>query len=152
MTTVARAEPRALKALSRRRLTEWTWSLDLVSPSRTRRADFPGSPDDIHDRQHRLDRGGQVLSERQFEPRLVLQPSPVRPASLTATIEGMYPLTLYLLPHPVEFALAVVQPEVLIEAPQHPCQMLLLLPPSPVAVVEKPFPRADQKLPATLDA
>jgi hypothetical protein len=71
---------------------------------------------------------------------------------LTATIQGAYPLPLYLLPHPVELSLAVVQPEVLIEAPQHPCEMLLLLPSPPVSVVKDPFPRASQKLPATLDA
>jgi hypothetical protein len=52
---------------------------------------------------------------------------------LTATIQGAYPLPLYLVPHPVELSLAVVQPKILVEAPQHPLQMLLLLPSSPVS-------------------
>jgi hypothetical protein len=71
---------------------------------------------------------------------------------LTAKIQGMYPLSLYLEPYPVELSLAVVQPEVLIEAPQHPLQVLLLLPPSPVSVMKDPLPRASQELPATLGA
>ena len=64
----------------------------------------------------------------------------------------MHPLSLYLLPYPVELSLAVVQPEVLIEAPQHPLQVLLLLPPSPVSVMKDPLPCASQELPATLNA
>ena len=94
----------------------------------------------------------QVLSKRQFEPRSIFQARPVRPTSLTATIQGAYPLSLYLLPYPVELALAVVQPEVLIEAPQHPLQMCLLLPSSPVSVMKDPLPCPGQELPATLDA
>jgi hypothetical protein len=58
----------------------------------------------------------EVLSKRQFEPRSILQPRPVRPTSLTSTIQGAYPLALYLLPHPVELGLAVMQAKVLIEA------------------------------------
>src|SRR5579863_1870411 len=64
----------------------------------------------------------------------------------------MYPLSLYLMPYPVELSLAVVQPEVLIEAPQHPLQVLLLLPSSPVSVMKDPLPCASQELPATLNA
>jgi hypothetical protein len=71
---------------------------------------------------------------------------------LTATIQGAYPLTLYLLPHPAELALTVMQSEVLIEAAQHPRQMLLLLPSSPVSVLKDPLPCAYQELPTTLDA
>ena len=52
----------------------------------------------------------------------------------------------------VKLSLAVVQPEVLIEAPQHLLQVLLLLPPSPVPVMKDPFSCASQELPATLNA
>ena len=92
------------------------------------------------------------MSKRQFDPRLIFQTRPVRPASLTATIQSAYPLSLYLMPYPVKLSLAVVQPKVLIEAPQHPLQVLLLLPPSPVSVMKDPFPCASQELPATLQA
>jgi hypothetical protein len=92
------------------------------------------------------------LSKRQFEPRLTFQARPVRPTSLTATIQGAYPLSLYLPSYPVELSLAVVQPKVLIEAPQHPFHMLLLLPSSPVSVMKDPLPCAGQELPATLYA
>jgi hypothetical protein len=71
---------------------------------------------------------------------------------LTATIQGADPLSLYLKPYPAELSLAVVQPKVLIEAPQHPLQMFLLLPPSPVSVMKDPLPCAGQELPATLNA
>ena len=76
----------------------------------------PGSPDDIGESKHYLDCGVQVLSKRQLEPRAILQTRPVRPTSLSATIQGVYPLALYLLPHPVELGLAVMQAKVLIEA------------------------------------
>ena len=56
------------------------------------------------------------------------------------------------MPHPHELALTVVQPEVLIEATQHLCQMLLLLPAPPVATMHDPFPCAREELPATLGA
>jgi hypothetical protein len=92
------------------------------------------------------------LSKRQFEPRSIFQARPVRPASLTPTIQGAYPLALYLLPYPVELALAVVQAEVLIEAPQHLRQMFLLLPSFPVSVMKDPLPCPGQELPTTLNA
>ena len=66
-------------------------------------------------KQH-LDRRVEVLRKRQLEPRAFLQPRPVRPAPLPPTIQGAYPLALYVLPYPVELALAVMQPKVLIEA------------------------------------
>jgi hypothetical protein len=94
----------------------------------------------------------QVLSERQLEPGATLQARPVRPTSLSATIQGAYPLALYLLPHPVELALAMVQSKVLIEALQHSCEMLLLLPSSPVSVLKDPLPCAGQEFPTTLGA
>jgi len=94
----------------------------------------------------------QVLSKRQLEPQSILQARPVRPTSLTPAIQGAYPLALYLLPHPVELALAVMQTEALIEAPQHLRQMFLLLPSSPVSIVKDPFPCPGQELPTTLKA
>ena len=92
------------------------------------------------------------MSKRQFEPRSILQARPVRPTSLSATIQGADPLALHLLPHPVELALTVMQPEVLIEAPQHLGQMLLLLPSSPVSVMKDPLPGPSQKITTTLSA
>jgi hypothetical protein len=92
------------------------------------------------------------LSERQFEPRAIFQARPVRPMSLTPTIQGAYPLALYLLPHPVELALTVMQAEVLIETVQHLRQVLLLFPSSPVSVMKDPLPCPSQKFPTTLDA
>jgi len=80
------------------------------------------------------------VSERQFEPRAIFQARPVRPTSLTPTIQGAYPLALYLLPHPVELALTVMQAEVLIETAQHLRQVLLLFPSSPVSVMKDPLP------------
>ena len=94
----------------------------------------------------------QVLSKRQFEPRAIFQARPVRPTSLTPTIQGAYPLALYLLPHPVELALTVMQAEVLIETAQHLRQVLLLFPSSPVSVMKDPLPCPSQKFPTTLDA
>ena len=92
------------------------------------------------------------MSKRQFEPRSIFQARPVRPTSLTATIQGADPLALYLLPYPVELALTVMQAEVLIEAAQHLRQMFLLLPSSPVSVMKDPLPCPGQELPTTLDA
>lgn len=92
------------------------------------------------------------MSKRQFEPRSIFQARPVRPTSLSATIQGTYPLALYLLPYPVELALTVMQAEVLIETPQHLCQMFLLLPSSPVSVMKDPLPCPGQELPTTLHA
>src|SRR3974377_1782733 len=94
----------------------------------------------------------QVLSKRQFEPRSIFQGRPVRPTSLSATIQGAYPLPLYLLPHPVELAFTVVQPEVLIEAAQHLRQLFLLLPSSPVSIMKDPLPCPGQELPTTPNA
>jgi len=50
-------------------------------------------------------------------------------------IQGADPLALYLLPHPLELSLTVMQPEVLIETAQHPREVLLLLPSSPVSML-----------------
>src|ERR1051326_1665138 len=46
----------------------------------------------------------------------------------------------------------MVKRKVLIEDPQHPCQMCLLLPSSPVSVMKNPFPGPGQELPTTLRA
>ena len=94
----------------------------------------------------------QVVSKRQFEPRSILQTGPIRSASLSATIQGADPLALHLLPHPVELALTVMQPEVLIEAPQHRRQTCLLLPSSPVSVMKDPLPGPGQEFPTTFGA
>jgi len=94
----------------------------------------------------------QRLRVRQVEPPLGLEVAPVEPMTLASASQGVNPLPLYFMQDPSELALAVVEPEVLIEAAQHHRQMTLLLTAFPVHVPLEPVVGASQKFPAALHA
>jgi hypothetical protein len=87
---------------------------------------------------------------RQFEPRAVHEVAPEQPMSLAASAQYSDPLQLNLAPNHVEFRLAVVQPEILIETTQHHGQLTLLIPPLPVPMSREPLLGARQKLSTAL--
>src|SRR5438093_508237 len=111
----------------------------------------PGSPGRTHD-QTSLDRRMTGLRVRQFEPRAASEVAPVQLVTLAASAQDSNPLQLHLAPDGVEFWLAVMQSEVLVETTEHRRQLTLLVPPLPVPVPRKPLLGACQKLATALQA
>src|SRR5262249_55556652 len=109
----------------------------------------PGSPGRTHSRAS-SDRRMTEFRVRQFKPRAVHEVAPEQPMSLAASAQYSDPLQLYLAPNHVEFRLAVVQPEILIETTQHHGQLTLLIPPLPVPMSREPLLGARQKLSTAL--
>src|SRR5215470_61282 len=109
----------------------------------------PGSPGRTHSRAS-SDRRMTEFRVRQFKPRAVHEVAPEQPMSLAASAQYSDPLQLYLAPNHVEFRLAVVQPEILIETTQHHRQVTLLIPPLPVPMSREPLLGARQKLSTAL--
>jgi hypothetical protein len=71
---------------------------------------------------------------------------------LTSALQGVHPVSLDFVADPAELAVAVVQGEVLVEAAQHHCEMMLLLAPLPMPMSKQPLAGASEKLSATLGA
>jgi hypothetical protein len=61
-------------------------------------------------------------------------------------------LSVHFTPDPVEFRLAVMQSEVLVEAVQHQGKLLLLIPPLPMPMLAEPFLGLGQELSAAFVA
>ncbi|MBI2835624.1 MAG: transposase [Acidobacteria bacterium] len=84
------------------------------------------------------------------DPRATQEVAPVQPVALAASAQHSNPLQLNLAPNVVEFRLAVMQSEVLVEATQHRRQLTLLVPSLPVPMPREPFLGARQKLATAL--
>jgi hypothetical protein len=94
LEAVVCAEPHCCWRFRASALTESTWPLELVSPSRTRRADFPHrAPQMTFTKSSALDRWMQIAREGQLKPRALTQALPAQPTSLTSAFQGMLPLT-----------------------------------------------------------
>ena len=117
LETVAFAEPHCCWRFGVSALTEPAWLLELVSPSRTRRADFPHrAPQMTFTKSAASHRWMQVSSERQLKPRALAQLFPAPPAALAPALQGLFPLALDFMADPAQFTVAVVQRKVLVEA------------------------------------
>jgi hypothetical protein len=88
----------------------------------------------------------------QIKPRLGPKVAPVEPMTLASAAQSTNPLPPYFEPNPMELALTVVEPEVLIEASQHNRQVTLLVPALPVHVPFDPLAGTSQELTAALHA
>src|SRR5690242_1173527 len=94
LEAVVCAEPHCCCRFRASALTESTWPLELVSPSGTRRADFPHrAPQMTFTKSSALDRWMQIAREGQLKPRAITQALPAQPTSLTSAFQGMLPLT-----------------------------------------------------------
>src|SRR5688572_11796074 len=98
----------------------------------------PGSPGRPHD-QAPSDGRMTGLRVRQLEPGATQEVAPVQPVALAASAQHSNPLQLNLAPNVVEFRLAVMQSEVLVEATQHRRQLTLLVPSLPVPMSREPL-------------
>src|SRR5215510_7013412 len=104
----------------------------------------PGSPGRTHD-QSPSDGRMTSFRVRQLEPRATQEVAPVQPVTLAASAQHSDPLQLNLASDVVEFRLAVMQSEVLVEATQHRRQVTLLVPSLPVPMLREPLLGARQK-------
>src|ERR1035438_3126325 len=71
---------------------------------------------------------------------------------LTASSQRADPLSFYFTTDPVELRLTVVQTEILVEAAQHPRQLLLLILPLPMPMLPEPLLGFSQELSAAFNA
>src|ERR1035441_4691880 len=71
---------------------------------------------------------------------------------LTASSQRADPLSFYFTTDPVELRLTVVQTEILVEAAQHPRQLLLLILPLPMPMLPEPLLGFSQELSAAFIA
>src|SRR5262249_52648801 len=90
------------------------------------------------------------LRIRELKPRAAQEVAPVQPVTLVASAQHSDPLPLNLTPNVVEFRLAVMQSEVLVEATEHRRQVTLLVPSLPMPMPRKPLLGARQKLATAL--
>src|SRR5713101_4759288 len=150
--TIAFAEPCQSGPFRDRGLTEPAWRLAPVPPLRTRRADFPHRAPQVALATRPSD--SRMTGHRvwQLEPRAAPEIAPVQPMSLAASAQHSDPLQLDLMPDGIEFWLAVMEPEVLIEPSQRHRQMALLVPPLPVPMPGEPLFGACKKLATALPA
>src|SRR5215510_8245045 len=111
----------------------------------------PGSPGRTHD-QSPSDGRMTSFRVRQLEPRATQEVAPVQPVTLAASAQHSDPLQLNLASDVVEFRLAVMQSEVLVEATQHRRQVTLLVPSLPVPMLREPLLGARQKRATALPA
>jgi hypothetical protein len=76
----------------------------------------------------------------------------MEPVTLALLTQRPSPLQLNFMANPIQFLLAVMKPEVLVEALKHRPQMTLLDAPSPMHVLNQPRAGAREELAATLHA
>jgi len=76
----------------------------------------------------------------------------MEPRALALLTQNATPLQLHFMADPVQLLLAMMQPEVLVEALKHRPQTLLLIASSPVHMPDQPLVGASKELAATLNA